>query len=185
MYGAHAWLLSPPCQPYTRQGEMLLFTVYFLFFINKIIDWWISHDQGYKSNLVMLGHFRFSKFSNLYHILWNLLICYLWKMLLDLRSVQDNIFSIFFSNCSERNFLPYFFSSFFLVSDLRYSCKNDWDIGQFRLSYARVYSEPTTVRCAILQAALLLLGSHHLLCVHARVRVHVIMFLLCCFPLPF
>ncbi|KAL5067710.1 hypothetical protein RYX36_018597, partial [Vicia faba] len=27
-YGAHAWLLSPPCQPYTRQGDFFFFSFY-------------------------------------------------------------------------------------------------------------------------------------------------------------
>lgn len=29
-YRAHAWLLSPPCQPYTRQGLSSDFVIYFL-----------------------------------------------------------------------------------------------------------------------------------------------------------
>lgn len=89
-YKAEAWLLSPPCQPYTRQGQnsslhiLLVLPILYILLIGENYVY-----QGSKSNLVMPEHLRFSNFLNLCHYFHNLLFCYLWKMSLDLRSVHE------------------------------------------------------------------------------------------------
>lgn len=114
----------------------------------------------------MLEHFLFFRFLSSCHFYCGLQVCYLWKMLLDLRFV---LFDSTHWLWLQSNFINDFFYSFLLfflitslVADIWYTCKTDWNIGKNKFYHTGVHSDPFTVWNPIFQASLFLSGRFSL-----------------------